>query len=72
MWRDYWQDADTKYVAFIGKDNVVFHCIVFPAMLMAWNGFNKQQVYTAAECPSDEFLNFEGKKFSKSRNWGLT
>lgn len=71
MWRDYWQDADTKYVAFIGKDNVVFHCIVFPAMLMAWNGFNKQQYILPQNVPANEFLNFEGKKFSKSRNWGI-
>jgi len=72
LWKDYWQNPDTKYVAFIGKDNVVFHCIVFPAMLMAWNQFNKQKFILPQNVPANEFLTFEGKKFSKSRNWGIT
>ncbi len=71
LWKKYWQDQDTKYVAFIGKDNVVFHCIVFPAMLMAWNDGDKNKYVLPQNVPANEFLNFEGKKFSKSRNWGI-
>lgn len=71
MWKDYWQDVNTKYVAFIGKDNVVFHCIIFPAMLMAWNEGDKEKYCLPQNVPANEFLNFEGKKFSKSRNWGI-
>lgn len=70
-WRDYWQNQATKYVAFIGKDNVVFHCIVFPAMLMAWNDGGKEQYVLPENVPANEFLNFEGQKFSKSRGWGI-
>lgn len=65
-WKRYWQQDDTKYVAFIGKDNVVFHCIVFPAMLMAKGGYVLPE-----NVPANEFLNFEGQKFSKSRGWGI-
>ena len=71
LWKKYWQDPDTKYVAFIGKDNIVFHCIVFPAMLMAWNDGEKEKYVLPQNVPANEFLNFEGKKFSKSRNWGI-
>ena len=71
LWKEYWQNPDTKYVAFIGKDNVVFHCIVFPAMLMAWNDGEKVKYCLPQNVPANEFLNFEGKKFSKSRNWGI-
>lgn len=71
LWRKYWQDENTKYVAFIGKDNVVFHTIVFPAMLMAWNDANKTKYVLPQNVPANEFLNFEGKKFSKSRGWGI-
>lgn len=70
-WKRYWQDPSTKYVAFIGKDNVVFHCIVFPAMLMAWNKFNPEKYVLPANVPANEFLNYEGQKFSKSRGWGV-
>jgi methionyl-tRNA synthetase len=66
VWRQYWQEDDTKYVAFIGKDNIVFHCIVFPAMLMAKGGYLLPE-----NVPANEFLNFEGQKFSKSRGWGI-
>ncbi len=62
-WREYWQDDSTQYIAFIGKDNVVFHCIVFPAMLMAKGGY-----ILPDNVPANEFLNLEGGKFSKSRN----
>jgi methionyl-tRNA synthetase len=70
-WKDYWLSPDTKYVAFIGKDNVVFHCIVFPAMLMAWNDAGREQYVLPENVPANEFLNFEGQKFSKSRGWGI-
>ncbi len=72
LWKEYWQNTETKYVAFIGKDNVVFHCIIFPAMLMAWNeGQRKEKYCLPQNVPANEFLNFEGKKFSKSRGWGI-
>lgn len=71
VWKTYWQDPETKYVAFIGKDNVVFHCIVFPAMLMGWNDGGKSQYVLPENVPANEFLNFEGQKFSKSRGWGI-
>ncbi|MCU0342910.1 MAG: methionine--tRNA ligase [Ignavibacterium sp.] len=71
LWRKYWQDPKTKYIAFIGKDNVVFHTIIFPAILMAWNDGGKEQYCLPQNVPANEFLNFEGKKFSKSRNWGI-
>jgi methionyl-tRNA synthetase len=71
LWKKYWQDPNTKYIAFIGKDNIVFHTIVFPAILMAWNEIGKEQYCLPQNVPANEFLNFEGKKFSKSRNWGI-
>lgn len=78
LWKKYWQDPKTKYIAFIGKDNVVFHAIIFPAILMAWNegGKDLDRIGAGQYClpqniPANEFLNFEGKKFSKSRNWGI-
>jgi methionyl-tRNA synthetase len=70
-WRRYWLEPGTKYVAFIGKDNIVFHCIVFPAMLMAWNDAHAEQYVLPDNVPANEFLNFEGQKFSKSRGWGI-
>lgn len=70
-WRPYWMDEGTKYVAFIGKDNIVFHCIVFPAMLMAWNDTGRDAFILPENVPANEFLNFEGQKFSKSRGWGI-
>ncbi len=71
LWRKYWQDEKTKYVAFIGKDNIVFHTIIFPAMLMGWNDVNEDKFILPQNVPANEFLNFEGKKFSKSRGWGI-
>jgi methionyl-tRNA synthetase len=65
-WEDYWKNPDTQLIHFIGKDNIVFHCIVFPAMLHAYGGFN-----LPVNVPANQFLNFEGEKFSKSRGWGL-
>jgi methionyl-tRNA synthetase len=64
-WKPYWQDKETKLVHFIGKDNIVFHCIIFPIML-------KQRGYILPEnVPANEFLNLEGDKMSTSRNWKL-
>ncbi len=71
LWRNYWQDPETKYIAFIGKDNIVFHAIMFPAMLKAWNDGNEDKYIYPQNVPANEFLNFEGKKFSKSRGWGI-
>ena len=71
LWRKYWQDTNTKYVPFIGKDNIVFHSIVFPAFLMAWNDGDREKYVLPQNIAANEFLNFEGKKFSKSRNWGI-
>jgi methionyl-tRNA synthetase len=71
LWKKYWQSDDTKYIAFIGKDNIVFHTIIFQAMLMAWNDGNDSKYILPQNVPANEFLNFEGKKFSKSRGWGI-
>ncbi len=78
LWKKYWQvedpvhgKEDTRYVAFIGKDNIVFHTLIFPAMLMAWNDGGKSKFVLPDAVPANEFLNFEGKKFSKSRGWGI-
>ncbi len=65
-WKDYWHDPKTRYIAFIGKDNIVFHCLMFPAMLMAAEGYVLPE-----NVPANEFLNLEGQKFSKSRNWSI-
>ncbi len=65
-WRDYWLDEDTKLVHFIGKDNIVFHAIVWPAMLMAHEG-----IVLPKDIPANEFLNLEGAKLSTSRNWAV-
>ncbi len=65
-WKTWWQDDATRYIAFIGKDNIVFHTLIFPAMLMAKGGY-----ILPDNVPGNEFLNLEGEKFSKSRNWGI-
>jgi methionyl-tRNA synthetase len=65
-WGDYWCQDDTKLVHFIGKDNIVFHCIIFPAMLKAHGGF-----VLPDNVPANEFLNIEGEKVSTSRNWAV-
>lgn len=64
-WRPYWEDADTKLVHFVGKDNIVFHCIIFPVMLRLHGNI------LPANVPANEFLNLEGDKMSTSRNWKL-
>jgi methionyl-tRNA synthetase len=65
-WADYWCREDTKLVHFIGKDNIVFHCIIFPAMLKAHGNF-----VLPDNVPANEFLNIEGDKVSTSRNWAV-
>lgn len=65
-WEKYWQDEDTKLVHFIGKDNIVFHCIIFPAMLKAHGKYILPE-----NVPANEFLNLEGDKISTSRNWAV-
>lgn len=65
-WEDYWKDDSTKLVHFIGKDNIVFHCIIFPAMLMAHGDY-----ILADNVPANEFLNLEGNKISTSKNWAV-
>ncbi len=65
-WELYWRDDKTKLVHFIGKDNIVFHCIIFPAMLMAEGSF-----ILADNVPANEFMNLEGDKISTSRNWAV-
>ena len=65
-WEPYWKDKDTKLVHFIGKDNIVFHCIIFPAMLKAHGDFILPE-----NVPANEFLNLEGNKLSTSKNWAV-
>ena len=79
-WQQWWQDEDTRLVHFIGKDNIVFHCIIFPVMMKAWNEANqndqttslpKHQYIMPDNVPSNEFLNLEDDKISTSRNWAV-
>ncbi|GAA3587560.1 methionine--tRNA ligase [Flavivirga amylovorans] len=65
-WEPYWKDKDTKLVHFIGKDNIVFHCIIFPAMLKAEGSYILPE-----NVPANEFLNLEGNKLSTSKNWAV-
>jgi methionyl-tRNA synthetase len=65
-WEDYWKKNDTKLVHFIGKDNIVFHCIIFPAMLKAHGDY-----ILPDNVPANEFLNLEGNKLSTSKNWAV-
>jgi methionyl-tRNA synthetase len=65
-WKPYWQDKETKLVHFIGKDNIVFHCIVFPVMLHAHGEF-----IVPDNVPANEFMNLEGDKMSTSRGWSI-
>lgn len=65
-WEQYWKQEDTKLVHFIGKDNIVFHCIIFPAMLKAHGAY-----VLPDNVPANEFLNIEGEKVSTSRNWAV-
>jgi methionyl-tRNA synthetase len=71
-WREYWQQEDTKLVHFIGKDNIVFHALMFPAIIMAYNKNRSKGKYVlVSEIPACEFLNFEGAKLSTSRNYAV-
>ncbi len=65
-WERWWKGEDVQLIHFIGKDNIVFHCIVFPAMLKAHGEYA-----LPVNVPANQFLNFEGNKFSKSRGWGI-
>jgi len=65
-WKKYWQDPESKLVHFIGKDNIVFHCIIFPAMLKA-----TEEYILPDNVPSNEFMNLEGDKMSTSRGWSI-
>lgn len=65
-WKRWWQDEDTRLIHFIGKDNIVFHCIIFPVMLKAHEGY-----VLPDQVPANEFLNLEGNKLSTSRNWAI-
>ena len=65
-WEDYWKKSDTKLIHFIGKDNIVFHCIIFPSILEAHGEFILPE-----NVPANEFLNLEGRKISTSNNWAI-
>ena len=65
-WKPYWQDSSTELIHFIGKDNIVFHCIIFPVLLKAHGDF-----ILPTNVPANEFLNLEGSKISTSRNWAV-
>ncbi len=66
LWKTYWQDEETDLIHFIGKDNIVFHCIMFPAMLMQHGDY-----ILPKNVPANEFLNLEGKKLSTSKGWAV-
>jgi methionyl-tRNA synthetase len=66
LWKSYWQDPDSRLLHFIGKDNIVFHCIMFPAMLMKHGDY-----ILPDNVPANEFLNLEGRKLSTSRGWAV-
>ncbi len=65
-WEKYWKDPESRIIHFIGKDNIVFHCLIFPAMLMAEGSYQLPE-----NVPANEFLNLEGDKISTSRNWAV-
>lgn len=65
-WETYWKDPETALVHFIGKDNIVFHCLIFPAILKAHGGFN-----LPVNVPANQFMNLEGRKLSTSKNWAV-
>ena len=65
-WEKWWKDPETRMIHFIGKDNIVFHCLIFPVMMKAHGGYNMPD-----NVPANEFLNLEGDKISTSRNWAV-
>jgi methionyl-tRNA synthetase len=66
LWKKYWQAEDSSLIHFIGKDNIVFHCLIFPAILKAHGGYN-----LPINVPANQFMNLEGRKISTSRNWAV-
>ena len=78
-WQQWWQDDDTRLIHFIGKDNIVFHCIIFPVMMKAWNDATTPKLLNSPtphfimpdNVPANEFLNLENDKISTSRNWAV-
>ena len=66
-WKDYWLDKETKMVHFIGKDNIIFHALIWPAMLMGQD----KSYCLPHDIPANEFMNLEGEKISTSRNWAI-
>ena len=67
LWKDYWMDPDTQLIHFIGKDNIIFHALIWPAMLMGQNS----GYVLPHDIPANEFMNLEGEKISTSRNWAI-
>lgn len=65
-WESYWKDPESELIHFIGKDNIVFHCIIFPAILKVHGGYN-----LPSNVPANQFMNLEGNKISTSRNWAV-
>ena len=65
-WKNYWQNDDTALVHFIGKDNIVFHCLIFPALLKAHGDY-----ILPVNVPANQFMNLEGRKMSTSKNWAV-
>lgn len=66
LWKSYWQNEESALIHFIGKDNIVFHCLIFPAILKAHGGYN-----LPINVPANQFMNLEGEKISTSRNWAV-
>ncbi|HQQ67672.1 MAG TPA: methionine--tRNA ligase, partial [Candidatus Cloacimonadota bacterium] len=67
LWKEYWMDPDTQLIHFIGKDNIIFHALIWPAMLMGQN----TPYVLPHDIPANEFMNLEGEKISTSRNWAI-
>jgi methionyl-tRNA synthetase len=70
-WKPYWQNEDTALIHFIGKDNIVFHCLIFPAILKAYKGDAGEQYILPVNVPANQFMNLEGRKISTSKNWAV-
>ncbi len=70
-WKSYWQNEETALIHFIGKDNIVFHCLIFPAILKAYKGDAGEQYNLPVNVPANQFMNLEGRKISTSKNWAV-
>lgn len=70
-WKTYWQDEETALIHFIGKDNIVFHCLIFPAILKAYKGDAGERYILPVNVPANQFMNLEGRKISTSKNWAV-